>query len=145
MICFLGGPRKSSFNLCSKIQTIAPTSRRKAPVTIHMFLENGLKKAQVLDFNFLTGATTTSPDSIYGCVKSTILVLLVMIAMSPIAASYTYKRAKTRELRINWTYRLCFDHEILEVLMAGKENVKKEIRKNSHSQVNSSLVNSTNL
>lgn len=95
-------------------------------MTIHMFLENGLKKAQVLDFNFLTGATTTSPDSIYGCVKSTILVLLVMIAMSPIAASYTYKRAKTRELRINWTYRLCFDHEILEVLMAGKENVKKK-------------------
>jgi hypothetical protein len=60
---------------------------KKIAVIPHIFGVNGLKNAQALEFNFLTGATTTSPDSIYGCVKSTILVRLVMIAMSPIAAS----------------------------------------------------------
>jgi hypothetical protein len=35
----------------------------------------------------LTGATTTSPDSIKGCVKSTIFVLFVTIVTSPTAAS----------------------------------------------------------
>ena len=51
---------------------------------------NGLKNAQALEFNSITEATTTSPEPIYGCVKSTILVRLVVIAMSPIAASKTY-------------------------------------------------------
>lgn len=68
------------------------------PVTIHMFLLNGFRKAQALEFEVLIGATTTSPDSIYGCVKSTILVRLVTIAISPIAASYTYKKRTPEEL-----------------------------------------------
>ena len=85
--CFFGGPRNSSFILCSKIQTTAPTMRKKIAVTPHIIGVNGLKNAQALEFNLLTGATTTSPDSTYGCVKSTIFVRLVMMAMSPIAAS----------------------------------------------------------
>ena len=85
--CFLGGPRNSSFILCSKIQTAAPTMRKKIAVTPHIIGVNGLKNAQALEFNLLTLATTTSPDSTYGCVKSTILVRLVMIVMSPTAAS----------------------------------------------------------
>lgn len=64
--------------------------RKNAAVVIHISLVNGFRKAQALEFIFLTGATTTNPDSIYGCVKSAILVRLVIIAMSPIAASYTY-------------------------------------------------------
>ena len=59
-------------------------------MTSHIIGVNGLKNAQELELNFLTEATTTSPDSIYGCVKSTILVRSVVIAMSPIAASKTY-------------------------------------------------------
>ena len=88
--CFLGGPRNSSFVLRSKIQTTAPTRRKDIPVTHHINGVNGLKNAQALEFNFQTGATTTSPDSIYGCVKSTIFVLSVVIVMSPTAASKSY-------------------------------------------------------
>ena len=65
-ICFLGGPRNSSFILCSRIHTTVPIIRKKAAVTAHMNGVNGLKNAQALEFDFLTGATTTSPDSIYG-------------------------------------------------------------------------------
>ena len=94
--CFLGGPRNSSFVLRSKIQTTAPTRRKDIPVTHHINGVNGLKNAQALEFNFQTGATTTSPDSIYGCVKSTIFILFVVIVMSPTTASksYTYVTSK---------------------------------------------------
>lgn len=61
--CFLGGPRKSSFILCSRIQTTAPTIRKKAAVTPHIKGVNGRKKAQALEFNFLKGASMNSPDS----------------------------------------------------------------------------------
>lgn len=60
--CFLGGPRKSSFILCSRIHTTVPTIMKKAAVTAHIHGVNGRKNAQALE-NFLTGATTTSPDS----------------------------------------------------------------------------------
>lgn len=94
IICLLGGPRKSSFNLCSRIHTTDPTMRKKKAVTHHSFQVNGLKKAHALESDFLTGATTTSPDSIYGCVKSAILVLLVVIAISPTAASKVCREGK---------------------------------------------------
>lgn len=60
---------------------------KEAAVAHHILAVNGRKKAQALEFNFFTGATTTRPDSMYGCVKSAILVRFVMIAMSPIAPS----------------------------------------------------------
>lgn len=67
---------------------------KKQAVTPHISRVNGLKNAKAPEFIFLTGATTTSPDSIYGCVKSAILVLLVVIAISPTAASKTYIEMK---------------------------------------------------
>lgn len=88
--CFLGGPLKSSLVRRSKIQTTAPTIRKKTPVTHHIMGVKGLRKAQALELSFPTGATTTSPDSMYGCVKSTILVRLVVIVMSPTTASKSY-------------------------------------------------------
>ena len=66
-ICLFGGPWKSSLILCSKIQTTTPTTRKKTPVTHHNCGVNGLRNAQALEFNFLIGATTTRPESIYGC------------------------------------------------------------------------------
>jgi hypothetical protein len=48
---------------------------------------NGFRKAQAFDSISLAGATIMRPDSVYGWVKSTSLVLFVTIAMSPIAAS----------------------------------------------------------
>ena len=87
MHCLLGGPRNSSFVLCSRIQTTIPIKRKKAAVTIHMAGENGCKKAQAPVFSFLSGATTTSPEAVYGRVKSTSLVRLVTMAMSPTTAS----------------------------------------------------------
>lgn len=85
--CWLGGPRNSWLIRCSRIQTTAPTKRKKEPVTHHICQENGFRNAHGLDFFSFTAATTTSPDSIKGCVKSTIFVLLVTIVMSPTAAS----------------------------------------------------------
>lgn len=64
--CFLGGPRNSSFVLCSRIHTTSPIIRKKAAVTPHIDGENGRKNVQALEFSFKTGTTTTSPDSIYG-------------------------------------------------------------------------------
>lgn len=89
MNCLLGVPLNSSFILCSRIHTTIPMTRKKAAVTAHKVGENGRKNAQAPVFIFLNGATTTSPDAAYGCVKSTILVLFVTIAMSPTAPSYT--------------------------------------------------------
>jgi hypothetical protein len=84
--CFLGGLRKSLFVLRSKIQT-TPTTRKDIHVTHNIIGVNGLRK---LEFNFHTGATTTSPDSIYGCMKSTIFDQLGVIVMSPTTASSSY-------------------------------------------------------
>lgn len=75
---------------------IQPTT---TALTGHIFGENGLGKAQALDCTFLTGSTTTNPDSIYGCLKSAILVQLVMIAMSPIAASKVYMEQENKKIR----------------------------------------------
>lgn len=90
--CFLGGPRNSSLILCSSIHITAPTKRKNNPVTHHISKVNGCKKAQALESCSLTAVSMTSPDSIKGCVKSTILVLSVLIAMSPTAASNSYKK-----------------------------------------------------
>ena len=73
--------------------------RKKIHVTSHIIGVNGLKNAQALEFNSLTEATTTSPDAIYGCVKSTILVRLVVIAMSPIVASQTYIEEENQTIK----------------------------------------------
>lgn len=97
IICLLGGPLNSSFILCSKIHTTIPITRKEKAVTIHIDRVNGCRNAQAPVFNFLKGATTTSPDAAYGCVKSTIFVRFVTIAISPIAASKTCIR-KIRQL-----------------------------------------------
>ena len=65
-ICFPRGPWNSSFILCSRTQTTMPIVRKKAAMTPHIIGVKGRKNSQALEFNFLTGATTTSPDSIYG-------------------------------------------------------------------------------
>ena len=54
---------------------------------VHIRALNGRRKAQAPEFNFLNGATTTSPDAANGCVKSTIFVRFVTIVISPTAAS----------------------------------------------------------
>lgn len=86
-ICCFGVPRNSGLSLCSRIQTAAPTRRKKAPVAHHISHVNGFRKAQALELLPRTRVTITSPDSVYGCVKSTILILFLTIAMSPTAAS----------------------------------------------------------
>ena len=58
-------------------------------VTHHIFGVSGHKNAHASESMVLTGATTTRPDSINGCVKSTILALLDVITISPTTASYT--------------------------------------------------------
>lgn len=85
--CVLGGPLNSSLILCSKVQITIPTRRKKAALTPHSSGENGRRNAQAPVFNFLNGATMTSPDAANGCVKSTIFVRFVTIAISPIAPS----------------------------------------------------------
>uniref|UniRef100_A0A7C9ACR3 Uncharacterized protein n=1 Tax=Opuntia streptacantha TaxID=393608 RepID=A0A7C9ACR3_OPUST len=85
--CCLGEPLKSSFILCSRTHITAPIAKKHTAMTPHMPGVNGRRKAQGPEFNFFNGATTTRPDEAYGCVKSTILVLLVTIAISPTAAS----------------------------------------------------------
>lgn len=91
MICCLGGPRNSEFVRCSRIQTTVPTKRKKIPVTPHICQVNGIRNDHGLDFTSFTRASTTSPDSMKGCVKSTILVLFVVIVTSPTTASYFWK------------------------------------------------------
>ena len=88
--CFLGIPWNSLLVLHSKNQITTPIMRKEIVVTSHIIGVNGFQNAQTLEFDSLTEATTTSRDSIYGCVKSTILVRSVVIAMSPITASKTY-------------------------------------------------------
>lgn len=99
--CFFGGPRKSSFIRCSRIHTTAPTTRKNAAVTDHIVIVNGRRKDQALEFNFLMGARMVSPDSINGCVKSTIFVRFLTIAMSPITASKYYKEKNNRMTEVN--------------------------------------------
>lgn len=67
-----------------------PIKTKKQALTIHIFRLNGRRKAQAPEFFFFNGTTTTSPDEAYGCVKSTIFVRFVTIAMSPTAASKSY-------------------------------------------------------
>ena len=66
MNCFLGGPRKSSLSLCSRIQTTAPMIMKNMPVVIHISRLNGFRNAHGFELLFVTGTTTTSPDSMYG-------------------------------------------------------------------------------
>lgn len=92
MNCFLGGPLKSSLVRCSKIHTTAPTKRKNRPIKPHISTVNGFKKAHAFDSLSFVATTIVRPDSMYGCVKSTILVRLVTMDMSPTAASKTYKK-----------------------------------------------------
>jgi len=85
--CCLGEPLNSSFTLCSRIHTTIPTKKKKQAVTIHIKGVNGCRKDHPPELIFLKGATTTSPDAAYGCVKSAILVRFVTMAMSPTAPS----------------------------------------------------------
>lgn len=111
MICLLGVPLNSSFIRCSKIQTTVPTTRKKKAVTAHNVGENGRKKAQAPVFIFLNGATTTSPDAAYGCVKSTILVRFVTIAISPTAPSNTYNKSLIFKASVCYElFRHCLGH-----------------------------------
>jgi hypothetical protein len=55
---------------------------------------NGCKNAQELTICFLTGAKITKPDSMKGWVKSVVTVLLIVIAISPIAASNSCRIGK---------------------------------------------------
>lgn len=99
--CFFGGPLNSSFILCSRIHTTMPMTMKKAAVTAHICKLNGRRKAHAPVLSFLNGATTTSPDVAYGCVKSTIFVLFVTMAMSPTAASKNCKQNKERKMLFN--------------------------------------------
>ena len=65
---------------------------KDTPITHHIMGVKGRKNAQALDSWVLTGATTTRPDSIYGCVKSAFLVRSVVIETSPTMASNTYMK-----------------------------------------------------
>lgn len=85
--CLLGGPLNSSLIRCSKIQTTMPTKRKQQAVTAHISRLKGRRKAQAPELSFLKGATTTSPDAAYGCVKSTIFVRFVTMAISPTTPS----------------------------------------------------------
>uniref|UniRef100_A0A0A9EJA8 Uncharacterized protein n=1 Tax=Arundo donax TaxID=35708 RepID=A0A0A9EJA8_ARUDO len=87
IICCLGGPRNSVLVRCSSIQTIVPTKRKRTPRIHHIWKVNGFRNAQAFGSISFAGATIMRPDSIYGWVKSTSLVLFVTIVMSPIAAS----------------------------------------------------------
>jgi hypothetical protein len=91
--CLVGEPLNSSFTLCSNIHTTAPTVMNDRTMTAHISGENGRRKAQAPEFNFLNGTTTTRPDEANGCVKSTIFVLLVVIVTSPTTASKIYKKS----------------------------------------------------
>uniref|UniRef100_A0A0A9D0N4 Uncharacterized protein n=1 Tax=Arundo donax TaxID=35708 RepID=A0A0A9D0N4_ARUDO len=86
-ICLRGEALKSGLKRCSRIQTTAPTKRKKAPVTAHISSVKGLRKAHSLELLAFTVETMTSPDSTYGCVKSTTRVRFVTIEMSPTVAS----------------------------------------------------------
>ena len=89
--CVLGGPRNSSFTLCSSIQMTTPVNMKDRSTIHHKVDVNGIRKAQGL-FALLsfTGSSTTNPDSMYGCVKSTIRRRSARIATSPTTASYSW-------------------------------------------------------
>lgn len=61
-------------------------------MTLHIDGVNGCRKDQPPEFNSWTATTTSRPDEVYGCVKSTILVLLVVIEISPTAPSKFYNK-----------------------------------------------------
>lgn len=124
--CFFGGPRKSSFFRCSRIHTAAPTTRKNAAVTIHICTVNGQRKDQALEFSLLMGATIISPDSINGCVKSTIFVRFVTIAMSPITASKCYKEKHNSIITVNISHTFICNKELLLEGMLFLQKRKEE-------------------
>lgn len=76
-----------------------PMTIKKAAVMAHISILNGRRKAHPPVLSLLNGATTTSPDVTYGCVKSTVFVLLVTMAMSPTAASKNCRQNKEGKKR----------------------------------------------
>ena len=91
IICWRTEPRKSSLIRCSRTQTTTPTIRKYDPVTHHISKLNGCKNAQDDVICSLTGAKITKPVSMNGWVKSIATVRLIVIAISPIAASNSWR------------------------------------------------------
>ncbi len=83
-----GGPRKSSFILCSRTHTTKPMKTKKQPLVIQRSQVKGFKNTHVFFVLLsLTGTTIDTPDSVYGNVKSTKLDLFAIIVISPTTAS----------------------------------------------------------
>jgi hypothetical protein len=61
--------------------------RKKIPVTDHILMVNGCRKAHPFELCVLTAVSMTSPEPTYGWVKSTTFVRFVTIATSPTTAS----------------------------------------------------------
>ena len=90
MSCLFGGPRNSSFMLCSSRQITSAVNRKNNRTVIHRIEEKGPRNAHGLLFPLaLRGTRTTSPDSVNGWVKSTIRRRSASIAISPTSASYS--------------------------------------------------------
>lgn len=82
----------------SNSQTTIPVYIKNIMLPNHIPLLSGFKKIHMLLLTFsLTGTIIATPDSVYGIVKSTYIVLLYLIVMSPIAMSYLC-------IDINWLY-----------------------------------------
>lgn len=146
MTCFFGGPRNSSFIRCSRIHTTAPTTRKNAAVTHHICIVNGRRKDQALEFSLLMGATIISPDSINGCVKSTIFVLFVTIAMSPITASKNYKEKHNSIIAVNISDTFICKELLLEgMLFLSKKKEEQKEENLKHFVLTSVVISSTSL
>lgn len=67
-----GGPRKSSFILCSRTQTTNPMKTKKQALVTQRSHVKGFKKIHAF-FLLLSviGTIIDTPDSVYGNVKST--------------------------------------------------------------------------
>ena len=67
MSCLFGGPRNSSFMLCSNRQITSAVNRKNNRTVIHRMEEKGPRNAHGLLFPLaLRGTRTTSPDSVNG-------------------------------------------------------------------------------
>ena len=84
----LGFPSNLGFTLCSNTHMTDPVNMKNAPIVHHMPGVKGSMNAQELfASSALTGTTITIPDSAYGCVKSTYLLRLDKIVISPTTPS----------------------------------------------------------
>lgn len=88
-ICCGNGPQKSGFWFtCSFNQMTNPVARLIDAIRIHIFKVNTFRTMSLVFVKSgFTVTTITSPDSIYGCVKSAISYRSAIISVSPTAAS----------------------------------------------------------